>query len=133
MAINNNNIVSFVFFTISVILLLTTFYIHKPDASAAAADEFDKPEKVISLDRPHDVETVKTPVAPVAPPKPDPAKPRFIFVDLGANRADTLEVFLKHEGAKFSFDFPRPDWATYEEAGKFKLWEPDTKGSTNLF
>ena len=45
-------------------------------------------------------------------------KPRYIFVDLGANSADSLEVFLKHEGAKFQYDFPRPDWATYDQAGK---------------
>lgn len=45
-------------------------------------------------------------------------KPRFIFVDLGANAADSLEVFLRHDHAKYSYDFPRPDWATYEQAGK---------------
>lgn len=45
-------------------------------------------------------------------------KPRFIFVDLGANSADSLEVFLGHEGAKYSYDFPRPEWATHDQAGK---------------
>ena len=45
-------------------------------------------------------------------------KPRFIFVDLGANRGDTLEVFLGEENAKFQYEFPRPDWATYDQAGK---------------
>jgi hypothetical protein len=46
-------------------------------------------------------------------------KPRYIFVDLGANAADSLEVFLRHDHAKYVYDFPRPDWATYEQAGKF--------------
>lgn len=45
-------------------------------------------------------------------------KPRYIFIDIGANSADTLEVFLKHENAKFEYDFPRPDWATYDQAGE---------------
>ncbi|KAK1976603.1 FkbM family methyltransferase [Colletotrichum cereale] len=44
------------------------------------------------------------------------SKPRYIFVDLGANRADSLEAFLQHPNAKFQFDFPRPSWATHEEA-----------------
>ncbi|EFQ33972.1 FkbM family methyltransferase [Colletotrichum graminicola] len=44
------------------------------------------------------------------------SKPRYIFVDLGANRADSLEAFLQHPGAKFEFDFPRPSWATHEQA-----------------
>ncbi|KAF9983140.1 hypothetical protein BGZ65_002127 [Modicella reniformis] len=43
-------------------------------------------------------------------------KPRYIFIDLGANRADSFEVFLKHPGAKFTYDFPRPEWATHEQA-----------------
>lgn len=46
-------------------------------------------------------------------------KPRFIFVDLGANAADSLEVFLRHEGAKYEYEFPRPEWATYDQAGEF--------------
>lgn len=46
-------------------------------------------------------------------------KPRYIFVDLGANSADSLEVFLKHEGAKFEYDFPCPDWATPNQAGEY--------------
>ncbi len=33
-------------------------------------------------------------------------KPRYIFVDLGANSADSLEAFLQHENAKFQYDFP---------------------------
>lgn len=48
----------------------------------------------------------------------DPGKPRYIFVDLGANRADSLEAFLQHPGAKFEYDFPKPDWASHEDAGK---------------
>lgn len=44
--------------------------------------------------------------------------PRYIFVDLGTNSADSLEAFLRHDGAKFSYEFPRPDWATYEQAGE---------------
>ncbi|KAF9953377.1 hypothetical protein BGZ70_000265 [Mortierella alpina] len=48
-----------------------------------------------------------------------PGKRRYIFVDLGANRADSLEVFLKNPNAKFAYDFPRPSWATHEEAEIF--------------
>ncbi|KAG8528355.1 uncharacterized protein KY384_007273 [Bacidia gigantensis] len=75
MNITRNVVVSGVFFSVAVILLLSTFYTqHKPH------------------------------------------KGRFIFVDLGANRADSLETFLKHKGAKFDFDFPRPSWATHDQA-----------------
>ena len=48
-----------------------------------------------------------------------PRGARYIFVDLGANRADSLEVFLQHENAKFKYDFPRPEWATHEQAGEY--------------
>jgi len=48
----------------------------------------------------------------------DSHKPRYIFVDLGANSADSLDVFLNREDAKFKFDFPRPDWATHDQAGE---------------
>ncbi|KAG0301570.1 hypothetical protein BGZ98_008217 [Dissophora globulifera] len=58
-------------------------------------------------------------------------KPRFIFVDLGANRADSLEVFLQHENAKFKYDFPRPDWATYEQA-EIYLFEANPVFNTAL-
>ncbi|GAO18170.1 uncharacterized protein UV8b_01173 [Ustilaginoidea virens] len=43
-------------------------------------------------------------------------KPRYVFVDLGANRADSLKTFLEVEDAKFKFSFPKPDWATHEQA-----------------
>ncbi|KAG0237099.1 hypothetical protein BGW41_000267 [Actinomortierella wolfii] len=46
-------------------------------------------------------------------------KPRFIFVDLGANRADSMDVFLKRPGTKFNYDYPKPDWARYEDAEIF--------------
>ncbi|KAF9168542.1 hypothetical protein DFQ26_005573 [Actinomortierella ambigua] len=46
-------------------------------------------------------------------------KPRYIFVDLGANRADSMEAFLKRPGAKFNYDFPKPSWANYEDAEIF--------------
>ncbi|KJK75408.1 hypothetical protein H634G_09426 [Metarhizium anisopliae BRIP 53293] len=46
-------------------------------------------------------------------------RPRYIFVDLGANIGDSLDAFLRKEDAKFQYKFPRPDWARYEEAGKF--------------
>ena len=46
-------------------------------------------------------------------------KPRYIFVDLGANGADSLEVFLQHEKTKFQYDFPRPEWATHDQAGEY--------------
>ena len=46
-------------------------------------------------------------------------KPRYIFVDLGANGADSLEVFLQHERTKFKYEFPRPEWANYDQAGRY--------------
>lgn len=33
---------------------------------------------------------------------------RYIFIDLGANKADTLKVFLGYSDAKFNFDFATP-------------------------
>ena len=90
MALNKSNIVSIVFFAVSALLLLATFYNHKP-----FRDHFQDPKK-----------------------GENPHKGRYVFVDLGANRADSLEVFLGHENSKFVFDFPRPDWATHEEAGE---------------
>lgn len=33
---------------------------------------------------------------------------RYIFIDLGANKADTLKVFLGYPDAKFNFDFVTP-------------------------
>jgi len=58
-------------------------------------------------------------------------KPRYIFVDLGANSADSLAVFLKQENAKFQFDFPRPDWATYDQA-EIYLFEANPHFNTVL-
>lgn len=49
----------------------------------------------------------------------DGHSPRYIFVDLGANGADSLEAFLQHEGSKFQFDFPSPSWAKHDQAGKY--------------
>jgi len=46
-------------------------------------------------------------------------KPRYIFVDLGANGADSFEAFLQNPGAKFSYDYPRPTWARHEDAGQY--------------
>ncbi|KAF9934078.1 hypothetical protein BGZ67_004008 [Mortierella alpina] len=66
--------------------------------------------------------SLSDPNAPPLPFRESPAtrgKPRYIFVDLGANRADSLEVFLQNPGAKFQYDFPRPSWATHEEAEIF--------------
>ncbi|KAF9974151.1 hypothetical protein BGZ73_002489 [Actinomortierella ambigua] len=47
------------------------------------------------------------------------SKPRYIFVDLGANRADSMEAFLKKPNAKFQYDYPKPSWANYEDAEIF--------------
>ena len=90
MVTNKSNIVSFVFFTVSAVLLLSTFYINKP----------------LKLYNPHNKSSKVH-------------KPRYIFVDLGANCADSLEIFLGHEDTKFKYDFPRPGWATYDQAGEY--------------
>ncbi|KYK59647.1 FkbM family methyltransferase [Drechmeria coniospora] len=58
-------------------------------------------------------------------------KRRYIFVDLGANNADSLETFLQHDGAKFAYNFPRPDWATHEQAEIF-LFEANPYFNTAL-
>ncbi|KAM0739662.1 hypothetical protein ACQRIT_004846 [Beauveria bassiana] len=47
------------------------------------------------------------------------SKPRYIFVDLGANGADSLETFLETPEAKFKYDFPAPQWATHDDAEIF--------------
>ncbi|GKT96655.1 FKBM family methyltransferase [Colletotrichum tofieldiae] len=62
---------------------------------------------------------------------PDPSKPRYIFVDLGANRADSLEAFLQHENTKFSYDFPSPSWATHEDADIY-LFEANPHFNSDL-
>jgi hypothetical protein len=41
---------------------------------------------------------------------------RYVFVDLGANRADSLRVFLKQNHTKFEYDFPRPEGCEYSDA-----------------
>ncbi|KAG0651315.1 Molybdate transporter [Hyphodiscus hymeniophilus] len=56
---------------------------------------------------------------------------RYIFVDLGANRGDSLEVFLGSEDAKFKYDFPRPEWATYKQADIY-LFEANPVFNTPL-
>ncbi|KHN94100.1 uncharacterized protein MAM_08030 [Metarhizium album ARSEF 1941] len=43
-------------------------------------------------------------------------RPRYVFVDLGANRADSLDIFLQRREAKFQYEFPRPEWARHDEA-----------------
>ncbi|KAG0208705.1 hypothetical protein BGX28_000403, partial [Mortierella sp. GBA30] len=62
---------------------------------------------------------------------PQADKRRYIFVDLGANGADTLDVFLKHPGARYQYDYPRPEWATYEETEIF-LFETNPVFNTHL-
>ena len=47
------------------------------------------------------------------------AKPRYIFVDLGANRGDSLDVFLGNKDGKFQYSFPCPGWATPSQAGEY--------------
>ncbi|KXL49470.1 hypothetical protein M433DRAFT_8502 [Acidomyces richmondensis BFW] len=83
------NIVSIVIFTISIGLLLATFYSHKPHNA------------------------------------------RYIFVDLGANRADSLETFLGHKDVKFAYDFPHPEWAMHDEA-EIYLFEANPYFNTAL-
>ncbi|GJJ73022.1 hypothetical protein EMPS_05380 [Entomortierella parvispora] len=58
-------------------------------------------------------------------------KPRFVFVDLGANRADSMEAFLKISNSKFQFDYPRPAWAKHEDAEIF-LFEANPVFNTDL-
>ncbi|XWW92858.1 hypothetical protein V2A60_000785 [Cordyceps javanica] len=47
------------------------------------------------------------------------SRPRYVFVDLGANGADSLETFLQTSEAKFKYDFPAPPWSTHKEAEIF--------------
>ncbi|KAG0041889.1 hypothetical protein BGZ83_001191 [Gryganskiella cystojenkinii] len=57
--------------------------------------------------------------APAQAQAPAPDKPRYIFVDLGANGADSLEAFLEEPKAKFHYDYPSPTWATHRDAEIF--------------
>jgi hypothetical protein len=47
-------------------------------------------------------------------------KPRYIFVDLGANKGDSLDVFLGNKDGKFDYKFPCPGWSTPRQAGKYQ-------------
>ena len=120
MVINSSNIVSFVFFGVSCLLLLATIYNKNPYSSYKS----DEPEWSENLEK--SVAPVTTPVTPEVPAaKPHQSdkshKPRYVFVDLGANKGDSLETFLGHDKAKFAFDFPRPEWATHDQAGGSSL------------
>ncbi|TPX32851.1 hypothetical protein SmJEL517_g04108 [Synchytrium microbalum] len=48
---------------------------------------------------------------------------RCAFIDLGANRADTLKVWLKEENAKFQYDFPLPFWVKQHSDCEIYLFE----------
>jgi len=48
---------------------------------------------------------------------------RYIFVDLGANRADSLWVFLRRPGSKFVFNFSTPDDGRQPEDAEIFLFE----------
>ncbi|KEF52230.1 uncharacterized protein A1O9_11857 [Exophiala aquamarina CBS 119918] len=71
---------------------------------------------ILLLATEHQYNILPTPLKSSGSSSGSTVKPRFIFVDLGANAADSLEVFLRRDHAKYSYDFPRPDWATYEQA-----------------
>ncbi|KYG41727.1 hypothetical protein M433DRAFT_137810, partial [Acidomyces richmondensis BFW] len=60
-----------------------------------------------------------------------PHNARYIFVDLGANRADSLETFLGHKDVKFAYDFPHPEWAMHDEA-EIYLFEANPYFNTAL-
>ncbi|KAG0000776.1 hypothetical protein BGZ65_004069, partial [Modicella reniformis] len=66
----------------------------------------------------------------VAGPRPL-VKPRYIFVDLGANRADSLEAFLQVTGAKYHYFYPRPEWASHAQA-EIYLFEANPVFNTHL-
>ena len=46
-------------------------------------------------------------------------KPRYVFIDLGANKADSLRVFLKEPKTKYVYDYPKPDNMEYDDAEIF--------------
>ena len=61
----------------------------------------------------------------------DSKQPRFVFIDLGANRADTLRVFLKEKNTKFHYDFPKPKRKEYKDAEIF-LFEANPLFNSDL-
>ncbi len=81
----------------------------EPTAAAAAKDKTMKTTGTTPAEQ--------APLAAAAAPVLKESKPRYIFVDLGANGADSLETFLQTPEAKFKYDFPAPKWATHDDAG----------------
>jgi len=72
-----------------------------------------------------DALSAKQPVV-VNVPVPSPCEtrnitspPRYVFIDLGANSADTLMVFLKETKTKFVYDYPKPPGHSYHDAEIF--------------
>ena len=103
------NIVSFVAFFLSSLLFLASYL--RIDSIASWG----------SLRSPGPEPRPEPGPEPVPEPNPELGpKPRYIFIDLGANGADSLEVFLQHEESKFQYDFPRPEWATHDKAGEYR-------------
>ncbi|KAJ3149651.1 hypothetical protein HDU89_003704 [Geranomyces variabilis] len=76
----------------------------------------------LAADSPHWPQQWARPQVPVAKASDAAGKTcvgdsgRFVFIDLGANRADTLSVFLQDPAAKFHYAFPKPDECAYTDA-----------------
>jgi len=60
-------------------------------------------------------------------------KSRYIFLDLGANRADTLKVFLQEPNTKFNYSYPLPDlWNAKREDAEIYLFEANPVFNVDL-
>ena len=56
-------------------------------------------------------------------------KGRYIFVDLGANRADTLRVFLQWPNSKFNYTFAAPPDGRSPDQAEIFLFEANVSSS----
>lgn len=132
--------------TVAVFLLITFWrtnmaipdYVYNPGADSTPHSKGDahvaEPTTVTGAEPTTVTVTVTATVSALQTPAtvtPSSDKPRYIFVDLGANRVDSLEAFLQHPDAKFKYDFPSPGWATHDDAGKY-TWLPAAATSSSL-
>lgn len=81
--------------------------------TAAAPEPTAQEEKLVTVPNTPAEQAVIAPKAHAL----QQGKQRYIFVDLGANGADSLETFLQTPTAKFKYNFPTPPWATHDDAG----------------
>ena len=64
--------------------------------------------------------------------KSEKCNSRFVFIDLGANRADSVRVFLKEPNTKFQYDFPKPPFPCKYSDAEIYLFEANPVFNSDL-